>query len=899
MPAKLDRWLMTFGVVLATYAVLWFTWVGAQQLVLSLGVMAVGVWAVARVQWAYSEPAVTAPAPAEGPDAPAAGPVDDAPDWRPVVLALAGLACAGAAYGCFLHEHWGYGAAFLGAGALAWRGGLPLRLPELPRPALIVALLLALGAGAAFRLHKVGVVPVGFCALDEAVLKMMDQDLVNGQRPTMLIMPGISGDGALPYYMAAFSMKVFGESMTGFRLGAALVGIFVVLIMFHLCRDKGGAWLGLAAALLWAVCVWPVSISRAHYLLVETHMVVLACLAFLVKALQKDKPIYFALAGFAWAFTFQVYHAAQVMAPLVPLLIFLTWYFQPKQRDAIARGLVPMLAGLLVGLGPLLLWAWTDPKDAYLGTFGVLYASHIGGASASMGPVAALDALLGRAIPMFPLAWKMFTVRGPFQSYFFPEWMPGDAAYPVFNQSVLLLFLVGVSVSLARFRRPYFSFLLFWWAAALLPGLISNPGSQPDDRRMMMVMPPTLILAGLGLVTSIGFLLRALPGRARTAAFIVVGGAYFAYLSPLSWHDYFSRNQGNHQLLNYGMANTTEQARAIYEESKKGSVVLISTQGLNFDSWNQPNYDPFNRVYPALCTFPTFFAQHSPEYYANEGLFSAFKWAQAQPVDPSGKRPDILVALTPFHFYLEPLLLKLGGKVVREVKQIETNTGPLEQGVGMAPAVGGLSMKLIRLPVELPGLAALREASLFHFSAEELLPPGSDRAPMSQQLALGPEIKKALTDYQEHPGRWRANKAVLFGLPDPWFWMTPGNLPTGIRPPLRLKVSFKLNLKEAGAYAFGASATPYTTLKLDGRPVYTFMPITAEAEAAGLWIKERNGELGAPLSLKAGAHRLDVEQVWLSDVGNYNHTLRVLWKAPYGEKETLPLEVLEPVPGVR
>ena len=329
--------------------------------------------------------------------------------------------------------------------------------------------------------------------------------------------------------------------------------------------------------------------------------------------------------------------------------------------------------------------------------------------------------------------------------------------------------------------------------------------------------------------------------------------------------------------------------------------MLISTQGLNFDSWNAPSYEAVNNVYPALCPFPVQYAQHLQDYFAGEGLFSSLKWAMNQPADPAtGKKPDILVALTPFHFYLEPLLQRLGGKTVREVALLQTNQGPLLQGVGMAPPIDGLSLKLVRLPSDLPALAGLRESSLFNFTAEALIPPGAkDGTALAQEHTLGPVVKNAMLDYQAHPSRWRAQKPVPFRLPDPFFWMTPGNLPGSIVPPLRMRVSFNVIIKTAGLYAFGASATPYTTLKLDGKPVFTFVPAYDLAQASDLWNKERGGMLGQPVALKPGLHRLDAEQVWMSAVDNYNHVFRLLWKAPGGEQETLPLEALQPVPAHR
>jgi hypothetical protein len=412
----------------------------------------------------------------------------------------------------------------------------------------------------------------------------------------------------------------------------------------------------------------------------------------------------------------------------------------------------------------------------------------------------------------------------------------------------------------------------------------------------MMVMPPMLILAAIGWVTSADFLVRGFPARSRRAAFMGLGLVFLAYLVPVSWGDYFYRNQRNTEMLTYQQANTVAQARAIFDQGKGAPMSVISTQGLNVDSWSDPNYEPSNVAYPTLIHSPVFYAQHQPDYFTGGGLVSALRWANGMPADPKGKRPDVLVALTPFHFYLEPLLHRLGGTTVSEVPLVQTNDGPLEQGIGMAPAVHGLSMKLVRLVCPVQGLDALAQEG-YNFTVEELLPPdGQDRSLVENLSVLSPEIKRLTLDYQAHPGRWKAHPAVGFSLTDPWFWMTAGTMPGGISPPLRMRVSFQLEIKQDGMYAFGASTTPYTTLKIDGRPAFTFLPFSSPELANELWKSEREGVLGEPMSLKAGIHRLDVEQAWLAKGGNYNHVFRLIWKAPGGEKETLPLEVLKPVP---
>jgi 4-amino-4-deoxy-L-arabinose transferase-like glycosyltransferase len=895
MPFKQSRALAALGVIALAYAAIWYVWVQNHQILGTLAIFGASIWALAKFAGSAGE-AHLAPESATAPQTKAPQPKPEISDPKHpnpallLVLGLGGLGSAWLAYQAVLAEHWISALILLLLGALAWRSGLPLRLPTLPRSIGASLLALALLSGGLFRLNEIGRVPTGMAMYDEPVLKMIGQSMVAGERPTAIMMPGVMGDGSIPYYLEGLSVGLFGKSLTGFRLGAALIGTLIVALLFLLGTDMGGPWLGLAAAFLWAVSLWPVTISRANYLMVETHLMVLLCIFFLVRALEKQSSLLFALAGLFWAFTMQVYHAGQIMLAVVPCLLMLSWYLKPARRQSLWDGLPPLLGGMLLGLGPILLWAITDPRDAYLTFFGVLFAGHTAGSVGnSAGILQVLDTVLGRVLPCFPKTFWMLTKEGPFHAYFFPSITESSGGFPLLPPAILFLFLTGVSLCLARFRNPYHAFLLMWWAAALVPGLAGDPGSQPDDRRSMMLLPPLLLIASVGFIAAMDFLSRALAQGRRLPILLLLGLLASGILAQSSWQQYFERNQKDHGLLSWDFANQVVQGRAIYDESVKGPIAVVSTQRLNQDAWNDPNDNRFNTVYQALITSPVTYTQGTQDYYSNEGLFSSLKWAMSQP-EVSGQKPDILVALTPFHFYLEPLLLRLGGKTVAQIPVVQSSSGPVLSGLGMAPPVDGLGMKLVRIHgLRGDALEAERKRSLFQIDTEELFPPNNrNRRVLSTEHVFSEDILELTREYEQSPGAWSTARKVSFKVPDPWFWMNCGNLPAAVVPPLRLRVHFKLEIPADGLYAFGASATPYSTLRIDGRRVFRFFPTSGE-----IYAKAREGILGDPIFLKAGSHRLDAEQFWLSPTGNYNHVFRLVWKKPNAEMESLPLEQLQ------
>jgi hypothetical protein len=248
----------------------------------------------------------------------------------------------------------------------------------------------------------------------------------------------------------------------------------------------------------------------------------------------------------------------------------------------------------------------------------------------------------------------------------------------------------------------------------------------------------------------------------------------------------------------------------------------------------------------------------------------------------NGQKADVLVALTPFHYYLEPWLQKLGAVRVAELPRIRLREEP--------EGTAGSFMRLLRMKgLKAADLDKAREAGLYRFSAEELSMPERASLLVPSGQVWRSELIKVVEDYEAHPRDWKPLHKVEFKLSDPWFWTLLGSLPGGIGFPMRLKCAMEVEIPKDGDYAFGASSTPSIWVKLDGKQVFRHLQGQECDETM------REGRLGDPVPLKAGKHRLELEQAWLSPHGNFQHSLRLVWRAPAGELETLPLSSIRPL----
>ena len=339
-------------------------------------------------------------------------------------------------------------------------------------------------------------------------------------------------------------------------------------------------------------------------------------------------------------------------------------------------------------------------------------------------------------------------------------------------------------------------------------------------------------------------------------------------------------------------ANYVNGIRAVREENDKSPIFLLTFRQTNLDNWAEPNPENVQDGSMGYLSFiPYIRCQwNGPVYFKKGGFYGVLDQIPESYPDKISREP--LVLLTPFHLYLEPLLVnELGGVRVRDVYPAESTAGPSQADFGFAP-FSGPTHRLIRLKgFTRERLHELEERWMFAYTAEELTPPSvvGTRESLNKYAYHAPEYLQALQNYVSRPSGWKAGKKTKFSLPDIYFWITDKNMPDGISVPLRLKADWLIRIPEDGNYSFGASASVYTALFADGKKIFSYVPDAAEKLGAGV-----EGFLGDPIFLKAGAHRLKVEQVALSSVENFNHAIRLLWQKPGGVKETLPLEVLEP-----
>lgn len=337
-------------------------------------------------------------------------------------------------------------------------------------------LLLVVCVAAALRFWQLGAIPPGLYR-DEAfngldALRVLDGELAvfftanNGREPAYI-------------YLTAFFVGLWGRSVTAVRLGAALVGIVAVLPVFWLARAWFGWRVGLFAAWLWAVTLWPVHLSH-----IGLRIILLPpCLALTfwlgTLAYRRQRWWLWLLAGLVYGLAFYTYLAVR-FTPLLLLLVglFLLWR-QGKER--LWPGILWFVGGTAVTLLPLALF----------------YATHLDMLLGRSGQVSIFNPDINAGDPWGLLLRQMGQALGLFvwQGDLILRHNPG--ARPLLDPLMAVPFFIGLVWCLHRWRQPAAAITLLWVAVML--GVTILAEDAPHFLRTAGILPAALFIPAVGL----------------------------------------------------------------------------------------------------------------------------------------------------------------------------------------------------------------------------------------------------------------------------------------------------------------------------------------------------------------------------------------------------------------
>jgi len=319
----------------------------------------------------------------------------------------------------------------------------------------LIALAFILIVAAFFRLYDLdGAIPVLF--YDEGGQGLDALDILAG-RPSLFFSRSF---GKEPFfiYLVTPLVALLGRSILAVRLPAALLGTFTVLTTYLLVRElfrsdgEGRSQhMALLTALFLAISYWHITLSRIAFRANALPPLEALSFLFLWRGLRTKRPWCYVVSGLFLGLTLYTYVAARFV-PLFLLVFLLLLRWSNKEITASWRPWALLLLTALLVFAPLGLHFLFNPQDFFQRAN--LIWVH-------------LDLSRGEAFRLL-LKSALYNL-GLFGLVGDKNWLYNMAGRPLLSPPLALLFWLGVLLSVNRWRRPRYLFLLLWLPIMVLP----------------------------------------------------------------------------------------------------------------------------------------------------------------------------------------------------------------------------------------------------------------------------------------------------------------------------------------------------------------------------------------------------------------------------------------------
>ena len=357
-------------------------------------------------------------------------------------------------------------------------------------------LLLALIIALILRFYHLGQIPSGLYR-DEAFNGLDALKVLQGDHA--FFFPANNGREPLYIYLSAVAVALFGQTAYAVRLTAAVVGTLTTIPVYLLGKSWFGWRVGVLAAWIWAITLWPVHLSRIGLRVIMLAPFLTLTFWLGTMAYRRRKNSLWLLSGLLYGLTFYTYLAAR-FTPLLLILLALTFLLNGRWRY-LWPGAAWFILGSLLSLLPFFFLVGQQP-DLILGRSGQVSVFHsdVNGGD-----------LWGTLWQHIVAALGMFIWRGDSILRHNP------AGRPVFDLLMVIPFMIGMIWCVRHWRLPAALTLLIWIPLMLGPTLFS--ADAPHFLRAAGILPAIIYLPAIGLKQ-----IWLWPRFSQTARSLLVGG---------------------------------------------------------------------------------------------------------------------------------------------------------------------------------------------------------------------------------------------------------------------------------------------------------------------------------------------------------------------------------------
>lgn len=421
---------------------------------------------------------------------------------------------------------------------------------------------------AVLRLWHLGTVPLGLHG-DEAWTGI-DARRVLHEGYIGPYLPSAVGQPIGPLYFTALLFKLTSDTTFTLRLSMALFGIATIPLAYCAFATMFNRTVAAFAALLLAVMMWHLHLSRTGFMVTAWPFIEMAILLALWHAMRRNSLPLFAVAGALTGLGVYTYNAYTLFIP-VPF-VALVWWYAARRGTRLPRVDVAIVAlfvitGVIVSL----------PMVRYINDHTFEYRYHQRAVSVSNSAEWQQGDVRDRADILWQRAreWEHGLVRGGR-----PDFGDGlaTAGHPVIDPITIALALIGLAFAIWNWHRAEYAVMIA--AALILPWgalLTVNDGLY---RRTFGLAPFVALLAALPLAW-LWQGLAGMSGRARYA-YLAALLAVPAYIGATTTRAYFGPVQDTYE-MQYVYPHELDAASRYVATLPSGTYVYLFSDRWPFD----------------------------------------------------------------------------------------------------------------------------------------------------------------------------------------------------------------------------------------------------------------------------------------------------------------------------
>jgi 4-amino-4-deoxy-L-arabinose transferase-like glycosyltransferase len=407
------------------------------------------------------------------------------------------------------------------------------------------------------RLYRLDQLPPGL-HYDEAFNATQAQKVLAGVERPLVFSEDLTEEPMAIYTASAF-FALFGASPFSLRLVSAFVGILTVTALYLLARLLFTSRIAaLLSAFILAILYWHINFSRLGMEPVFLPLTLCLALFFFIRARRHvvasqvaqshdlpAKPVSglsphpapgwtidmgFALAGLFLALTLYTYKSA-LFVPILFVAFIVTEILIDKSylaRDS--RGIVLLILVAVLVFAPLGLYWAAHPNEFVERPSSVLVSPSV--FANNVVQVGAMFLLHGDENPRSNL--------------------PGR---PVLDPVLAIGFIVGIIVSLARWRRVEARLMLFWLGVMVLPSVFTD--FAPHFGRSIGAAPAVALITGYGFTALAG----KIPSRLLTLCLLLFGLAFSTLSTFRDYFDVWATRTGLFDSFDVGLLSLAQKLR--------------------------------------------------------------------------------------------------------------------------------------------------------------------------------------------------------------------------------------------------------------------------------------------------------------------------------------------------